>query len=205
MLGAGQIVQGRVGGTESALRVQALVVPVGAPRDTQSAPLAQQGGIQQLFDIQTALALELYRRLGVELTIAERGRVTQRPTENVQALLAFGFGLESEDGGRWAEAAGHFRRAVQLDPDFVEARQHLATAESLENASEETPEELALYAALEWDDVASWIRRRQRFAGVDRMVPNPEGRDPTVELLGLEGLERSILIELVIRRPGGNQ
>ena len=204
LVGAGQIVQGRIEGGEDALQVQALVVPVGGG-PAGAAPIAQQGPIQQLFDIQTALALELYRRLGVELTVAERERVTQRPTENVQALLAFGFGLESEDASQWRAAVGQFQRAVDLDPDFDEARQHLAFAQSMAEASETTPEELSLAAALEWDDLAEWIRLRQRFAGVDALVPTPEARDATVELLGLEGLERAILIDLIIRRPGGGQ
>jgi tetratricopeptide (TPR) repeat protein len=205
LIGAGQIVQGRVEGSQDALRVQALVVPVGTALDTTRTPYAQQGSIQRLFDMQTALALELYRRLGVELTVAERERVTQRPTENVQALLAFGFGLESEDGSQWSDAVAHFRRAVDLDPNFNEARQHLAFAESMAEAAETTPEELSLAAALEWDDLAEWLRRRERFFGVDGLVPSPEGRDATAEILRLEGLERAILIDLIIRRPGGGQ
>jgi hypothetical protein len=166
-------------------------------------PIGQTGALRTLFDMQASIALELFRRLGVELTVAERERVTARPTENVQALLAFGFGLDAEDGGDWAGAAGHFRRAVGMDPNFREAQEHLADAEAAAAAAGETPEELALFAPLEWFDVASWIRLRERFAGVDRMVPTPDGRDPTSEVLGLEGLERGILIDLIIRRPGG--
>jgi tetratricopeptide (TPR) repeat protein len=121
MVGAGRVVQGRVDGSEAALRLQAVVVPVGT--GAPSAPLQQQGGLQQLFDMQGQLALAVYNALGVELTVAERDRILRAPTRNVQALLAFGFGLESNDGGRFVEAVGHFQRAVQLDPNFVEARQ----------------------------------------------------------------------------------
>src|SRR5690606_31441865 len=96
---------------------------------------------------------------------------------------------------------GHFQRAVSLDPGFREAREHLARAQASAAAADETPEQLAMYAPLEWDDVASWIRERQRYAGVDGMIPSPEGRDATSEILGLEGLERGILIDLIIRRP----
>jgi hypothetical protein len=155
--------------------------------------------------MQASLALELYRRLGVELTVAERERVLARPTENVQALLAFGFGLDAEDSGDWAAAIGHFRRAVSLDAGFREASEHLESALAAAAAADETPDELALFAPLEWDDVAAWIRRRERFAGVDRMIPTPDGRDPTSEILGLEGLERGILIDLIIRRPASSR
>jgi hypothetical protein len=38
------------------------------------------------------------------------------------------------------------------------------------------------------------------------MIPNPQGRDAVPEVLGTEGLERGIILELIIRRPvgGGN-
>jgi tetratricopeptide (TPR) repeat protein len=204
LLGAGRIVQGRIDGSEGALRIQALVVPV-PTAEIDATPIAQEGALARFFDMQSSLALELYRRLGIELTVAERERVAARPTENVQALLAFGFGLDAEDGGDWTAAIGHFRRAVDLDPGFAEARDHLSRAQSAATAAQDTPEELALFAPLEWDDVASWIRRRQRFAGVDRMIPTPDGRDPTSEILGLEGLERGILIDLIIRRPASSR
>lgn len=205
IVGAASIVQGRIDGDEQALRVQALIVPVGAAGGQQASPIAQQGALRQLFDMQAALALSLYGALGVELTVAERERVAQRPTENVQALLAFGFGLEAEDGGRWVEAAQQFRRAVELDPNFEEARLHLEQAEATAQAQQDSPAELSTFALLELDDVAEWLQRRRRFAGVDEMVPNPEGRDPISEVLNVEGLERRIFLEIVIRRPGGSQ
>lgn len=204
MLGAGRIVQGRIDGGESALRIQALVVPVPTAQLDET-PIAQEGAIGYFFDMQASIALELYRRLGIQLTPAERARVAARPTENVQALLAFGFGLDAEDAGDWTQAIEHFRRAVTLDPGFAEARAHLQRAEAAAAAAQETPVQLALYAPLEWDDVASWIRRRERFAGVDRMIPSPDGRDPTSEVLGLEGLDRGILIDLIIRRPASSR
>ena len=200
LLGAGRIVQGRIDGSQDALRIEALVVPVPTAQ-IDATPIGQQGGLSQFFDMQASLALELYSRLGVELTVAERERVLARPTENVQALLAFGFGLDAADGGDWAAAIGHFQRAVTMDAGFDDARTQLERAQAAAAAADETPEELALYAPLEWADIAAWIRRRQRFAGVDRLIPTPDGRDPTSEVLGLEGLERGILIDLIIRRP----
>ena len=60
----------------------------------------------------------IYQRMGIELTPAEREAVLHRPTENLDALLAFGLGLEAQDAGRFQEAATHFAEAARLDPGF---------------------------------------------------------------------------------------
>jgi tetratricopeptide (TPR) repeat protein len=206
VLGAGRIIQGRLEGSEASLTVQAAVVPVGTPPDPQAAPLRQQGSLDALFDLQTNLTLDLYRALGVELTVAERERVARRPTQNVQALLAFGAGLEAEDALRYAEAVQRYDRALELDPGFQEAQEARDRAQAAAEAAADPPQELA--ADMELDlafGLPDWLRRRRRFAGVDEMIPNPETRDPISEILGLEGIERRRVIDLVVRRPGGSE
>lgn len=204
ILGVSRVVQGRLDGSESALRVQALVVPVPAAQGFDTSPLDQQGSLGTLFDMQARIALDIYERLGVQLTVAERERVLQRPTANVQALLAFGFGLENEDAARYRAAIDNYRRAVALDPAFAEAQAALERAEAKAEAAEDQVEELVLAGELEFGP-AVWLARRRRFAGVDRMVPEPDARDPLSEILGVEGLRRRALLDLIIRRPGGSQ
>src|SRR5690606_16362345 len=115
LLGAGQIVQGSVAGSEEALDLNAAIVGVGTGTpEVQSAET--NTSIQRLFDAEKALALEIYRVLGVELTAAERERVNRRPTENVRALLAFGLGLEAEDVAAWMLASQYYSQAVSFDP-----------------------------------------------------------------------------------------
>src|SRR5690606_30460110 len=95
LLGAGRIIQGSVGGTEQDLQLTAAVVGV-----TTGEPQVESGRgpspLARFFDAEKALALDIYRVLGIELTPAERERVNRRPTENVRALLLFGLGLEAE-------------------------------------------------------------------------------------------------------------
>ena len=69
-------------------------------------------------------ALSLYELLGIQLTVAERERVMQHPTDNIRALLAFGLGLEAEDRGDFQLAGQHYTDAVTLDPRFQSPQLH---------------------------------------------------------------------------------
>lgn len=206
LLGAGRILQGRLDGSEAALRIQAMVVPVPAPAAGQATPLIQEGALRELFDLQTNLAFDVYHELGIELTAAERERIARRPTQNVQALLAFGFGLEAEDARRYTDAASHYNRALRLDPGFDDARAAFERAVSKGEAGRESIQALATDGALEFHpDLVPRVQRRERFAGVEQLVTSPQQRDPVAEFLGVEGFERRALLELIIRRPGGTE
>jgi tetratricopeptide (TPR) repeat protein len=171
------------------------------------APVTQQGDLRNLFTMQNNLALALYRELGVELTVAERERVLRAPTQNVQALLAFGLGLEAEDAGRHAEAATHFRRAAALDPNFSEANGALQRSDARAAAAAHTPAGLLAEGMTELAPAAATratratVSVRDRFLGVDAMVPDLVRRDPLAELMGTDGVERRALLQLLILRP----
>ncbi len=203
MVGAGRIVQGQLQGSASALSVNARVISVLAGRDTSGAPLEQQGQLSRLFDLEKQVALGVYSALGVQLTVAERERVLQHPTDNVQALLAFGLGLEDDDADRWGQAAARFRAALTLDANFALARLALERAEAKQRASQRSASSLAQLADMElgWE-LPGWMRRRLRFVEVDPMIPDPELRNPSTEALGLEGLDRRARVIVIVRPPG---
>jgi tetratricopeptide (TPR) repeat protein len=216
LLGAGRIVQGRIDGGEAELRLQAMVVAVPGAQ-AQPSPITQQGTLANLLSMQNSMALALYAALGVQLTVAERERVLRQPTQNVQALLAFGLGLEAEDAGRHAEAAGHYRRAASLDPSFAEATDALDRAEARAAAAGDTPALLVFEglralgpaAAVEPGTAiansaassAQSVSLRDRFVGLDALVPSFGRRDPVSELLGSDSFERRALLQLLILRP----
>jgi TolB-like protein len=202
LLGAGQIVQGSVDGSEADLRLQALVVPVATSGLQVKASASQQGAAAQLMSLQNNLALELYSALGVELTVAERERVMRQPTQNVQALLAFGFGLEAEDAGRYSAAVRHFREATGLDNGFSEGLRALERAEAAAASSSDSVEGLLLEGVRELEaDLLMALIARSRFQAIGTIVPNPENRDPVSEMLGTEGFDRQSLLNFLIRRP----
>ncbi len=126
---AGKILQaGRlVGGSISQLgpnqlRTSASVTNVQTSA-VQGNPATQQAAIDQLFDMEKRLVLDLFAALNVTLTTAERNSIEQRPTRSMAAFLAYSRGLELEDQGRYDDASRSFDNALRLDPGFTSAQQ----------------------------------------------------------------------------------
>lgn len=200
LLGAANLVQGRVEPSGSDLSVQAVVVSVPGGPDVPS-PVRETDALARIFDMEKRLALALYEQMGIQLTQAERERVTRQTTTNVQALLAFGFGLEAADAGQDVEAATHFVRALNLDPGFDLARTHWTKADQSIRAAGTSANMLGRLGLAEAGSVSDW---RTRFEAVEALMANPAARDPAAEVLGAEGPGRRGTAEVVIRRPGGN-
>ncbi|HEX7048897.1 MAG TPA: CsgG/HfaB family protein [Longimicrobiales bacterium] len=194
LLGAGRIVQSRIEGDETALRLEAAVVDVArGTEDARVTPVTQEDALRDLFDMEKRLALDIYRTLGVELTVAERERVQRRPTENVRALLEFGLGLAEADEGRFAAAAAHFSRAAELDPAFELARARAAAAAAMAAAAGTSTRRLA-------QDGTTASLPSIDFGLLDELVPNFGGRDAASELLGSEGVDgRAAILQIILR------
>lgn len=190
LLAAGSVVQGRVSGGEP-LRLEALVAAAGGAGSGPT--LAREAPLERLLEEEKELALRIYAAMGVELTPAERERVTRRMTRNVQALLVFGAALEAADAGAHLRAAELFRQAAVLDPDFGEARRRAAESAAAAEAAGTTPRQLAAELAAEPPLLA--------LEPAD-LAPIPLGRDPTSEALGSEGFTRPrTTVEIIIIRP----
>ena len=212
LLQASRIVQGRIGGQANALRIAAAVVPVGGANSGQPRPLQVQDAVARVFDMEKDLALQLYQSMGIELTVAERERVTRRATRNLQALLEFGWGLESEDLRRYPEAVTRFGRALQLDPNFQEAARHLRRVRGMAAVASETTDDLAaagrveLYGRvpvppLDWPMVNAEPLPLVGLDGVQVLLPDPSTRDPGSEILGEDGLALPGNLVIILRRP----
>lgn len=136
LLRAAKVVQGSVNGDASRLELGASVIALDqGAQPGRPVPVRQADALTRLFDLEKRLALSLHEALGVQLTVAERERLEQRPTQNLQALLAFGLGLEAEDRGDFAEARQHYTEALRHDPSFVPAGQRAEAAASLGEAA----------------------------------------------------------------------
>jgi tetratricopeptide (TPR) repeat protein len=79
--------------------------------------------LEQVFDLEKRLALDLFAQLGVTLTPAERNAIEQRPTRSLAAFLAYSRGLAEDDAGRFDAASRYFNEAVRIDPGFGAAQQ----------------------------------------------------------------------------------
>ena len=165
LMRAGRVVQGailQVDGTN--LRVDAAVVDVPTSRIQGSAQATDQ--LEQVFDLEKKLALDLFTQLGVTLTVAERQQIEQRPTRSMQAFLAYSRGLAAEDEGRYDDAGRFFNEAIRLDPGFGAAQSKsqevsavsagaAVTAATVEVSLKGTSEGAVVLAAQQGSPVAS--------------------------------------------------
>jgi tetratricopeptide (TPR) repeat protein len=141
LLRAGRIVQGsilQIGGSQ--VRVDAAVVDV----PTTEVRGATQGSdeLEQLFSLEKRIALDLFRELGVTLTVAERNAIEQRPTRSLAAFLAYSRGLTAEDQGRYDDAGRFYRDALRIDPGFGEATQRNSAARSVITGTQQSTRSL---------------------------------------------------------------
>lgn len=191
LLGAGWVVQGTLDGGAQRLDLESAVLDVIDPPEGPVDPVRSAASLEAFVDAEKALALSIVDALGIELTEAERERVNERPTENVQALLAYGLGLEAEARGALEEAASQFARAVELDPGFAEAARSEERVRAQIQASTTSTAALAgagarsYFAAPLLDD---WRIRRLAFRDLEGLVPDVVTRDPAAETFQLEGL-----------------
>jgi CCR4-NOT transcriptional regulation complex NOT5 subunit len=115
------------------LCADAAVVDVSTTGVTGTANAALE--LNRLFDMEKALVLDLFGSLGIQLTPAERQALDQRPTQNLQAFLAWSRGLEAEDNGDFSGAQQLYDQATRLDPGFLSAQQSSAKASDMSAAS----------------------------------------------------------------------
>ena len=76
------------------------------------------GSLSRLFKIQKELVIHIIDQLGMELTVQQRERIVQIPTENMLAFLKYCRGLEAIDYGDYLAAQELFQQAITLDPNF---------------------------------------------------------------------------------------
>jgi tetratricopeptide (TPR) repeat protein len=206
VLGAERVVQGQIDGT-----VQEIVLDAAVIRTSDGADAAESVGsrdqLARFFDLEKEMALAIYEAAGVQLTPAERERVLQRQTENLEAILAFGLGLEAQDAGRYQEAANHFSRAATLDPSFDLAASASSESNTLAAAAAVEVQSLATLGGerlMVSQAYADWLRRQVDFLQVEGLLPGSSERDAVSEFIGTEGFsESSAVLEIILDRPGG--
>lgn len=136
LIRAGRIVQGSIvspNGREISLNANV----VGASdREITSVNAKADGVLDNLFALEKTLVFGVFDALGITLTPRERQDVDRRPTNSLQAFLAYSRGLVAEDEGKLDEAARFFENARSLDPGFGAALQR---AQSTAAAAQAAP------------------------------------------------------------------
>jgi len=122
LLRAGRVVQGSVreqvrGGD---LRLEARLVNATSGAVTGTGTASDR--LQQLFAMEKQIVFALLEHMRITLSPAERQALSERPTADLQAFLAFSRGLEAEDRGDFLAAGREFNAAIARDPAFRAAR-----------------------------------------------------------------------------------
>jgi TolB-like protein len=210
LLGSGLVVHGRYRvDANSRIEIDAAVVQVGPPGSEQVEPVRGEDALERLFDLEKQLALDLHAEMGVQLTPAEEAAINERHTESVQALLAFGRGLAASDAGDSQAAEAQFAEAASIDPSFALAqqKQQLAAAVSAATGVQATRRLSAQASRLARQRAAVRALRNAPASVRQRMLAKLGQRQRAVlaEVLGQDRVGTAILLELVFRRPGGEQ
>ena len=150
LLRAAQVVQGSLQDLPAPGRLKLDADVVNSSTATVVAEGTAEDGLQRLIDAEKGVVLQLLQRMGITLTPAEQRAISERPTADLQAFLAFSRGLEAEDRGDFTAAQSAYAQAVSRDPNFRIAR-------------DRRDQTIALTSATELPET--------RFAGLDQGLP----------------------------------
>lgn len=213
LLGAGQVVQGSVDAAADEVDVLATPVPVrtGEPPE----PVTEADALERLYDVQGRMVLGLHERMGIQLTEAERESILGRATRSLQVLLLLGRALEAEDRGDFDEATELLEEAQEEAPDFPEVLDGLIRNRALINARDTSISDMASAGVPQLGPspiggppgvAGPGVDPRDAFRDVEALVPGIRGRDPSAEILVVEGLSPSpALLEIILRPPGSGR
>jgi TolB-like protein len=171
LLGAADVVHGAIREApngEIRLDAQVVATSTAAVRATGSA----SDRLAQLFAMEKSVVFELLERWGIPLTPAERRAISEQPTTDLQAFLAFSRGLEAEDRGDFVEAGQQFQAAAGRDPSFSAARQRAERNARTAAATRVSGPQLS--AAL--NRRAPALRTAQLGAALQNIAPTLAGR-----------------------------
>ena len=200
LLGAENTVVGVVEASDEAVAMEAAVVDVVAA-GLRGDPRSEEDALRELFAAQKRLAVGVHESLGIELTPAERERILEFRTQSLEALLAYGRGLMAQDGGDFAGAALHFREAVSLDPGFQDAGVQATESEVASETSGEPPPEGVEVGVVGEVALEGGPGAGAGLDGLEDLIPDPLVRDAVSEATGREGVGRTSILDIILRRP----
>jgi TolB-like protein len=209
LLGAERVIQGSfqdLPGERLRIDGTAVVTTSG----TVAAAASADDELRRIFDVEKALVFDLLQRLGVTLTDAERERIAERPTANLQAFLAFSRGLSAEDQNAFGEAAREYRAAARLDPSFHQAGERADAATGMTHAQEVSltgvagmlnPVGVPTFLTDQLNDVMGSGMRSAEQTQEPRGAGPPGARDPVGDVGGEDRLGGFGTFLILIRRP----
>ncbi len=135
LIQAGNLVNGSLVQQGTQLRMDARIVNVSS--GVISNPATVSNSLDALFAMEKALVFQIFERLQVNLTPAERQLVERRPTNNMAAFMAYSRGLLAVDDGRFEDATRFFENARTLDPGFAAAAARYQSMQAASSAGQQ--------------------------------------------------------------------
>jgi TolB-like protein len=123
-LGVGTVVEGGVQMAGNRMRINIQVIDARTDVHRWAERYDRELTAENIFDLQSELATRIMSAVKAELTSAERGRIHERPTDDLEAYRLYALGRDSfvdrsQDG--LAAAAGYFQEAIERDPAYAMA------------------------------------------------------------------------------------
>ena len=131
LLGARYLVGGDIlAGSSQVLSLTSTLLDV-PPGQILGRP-AQEGRLEEVFQLEKGLLFELVALLRIELSPDERRQLSRPLTTDTEALFSLFEAIDLSDRGEYRRAAACYRRAIQRDPELGAAREGLEELTRLE-------------------------------------------------------------------------
>lgn len=123
-ISAGHVVKGELS-VDKNKRVRLGAFTLDAIRNQTTSPVQVADDFNRLFRLEKNLVFKILSQMAIDPTPQERQRIMRVPTQNLQAFIAYCNGLDLEDKGAFGKAAAQYQKAIDLDPDYAQAREKM--------------------------------------------------------------------------------
>jgi hypothetical protein len=121
LLGASHVVTGTLSTLLRDLRINTSLVDCKGQEECK--PFLVKERLPEFFKLQKEIVYQIVKQENISLSRSEKKLLETFHTENFDAFLYFGQGLDATDQGDWKQAKDYYAMAVELDPKFDLARQ----------------------------------------------------------------------------------
>ncbi|WP_462325229.1 tetratricopeptide repeat protein [Desulfoplanes sp.] len=121
LLGASHVVTGTLSTLLRDLRINTSLVDCNGKEECR--PFLVKERLPEFFRLQKEIVYQIINQENISLSRSEKKLLEDYHTENFDAFMYYGQGLDATDQGDWKQAKDYYAMAIELDPDFVLARQ----------------------------------------------------------------------------------
>jgi TolB-like protein len=159
-LGVAAILEGGVQRSGKTVRITVQLIEAATDKHLWSETFDRELTAENLFAVQSQISTEIARLLQVVMTADDQSQINRIPTSNLEAYNHFVAGREAlrERTAKTIRAGlAHFRKAVELDPDYAQGHAGIAEALLLSTEYGNVPRESVI------DEIKEELRRAKQL------------------------------------------